>query len=132
MYVPTALYKEIVKDLNATGIINGAPYVPCSLRGAETGFLDFEFAARTTRALAKIRVSYSEIFYPPGLPVTVPPVEDRNGERMCYFGVVPNDGPVRLLGATFLRSAYVVFDLDQKELRLAQSKLKDAEDVGEL
>ncbi|KAF3044560.1 hypothetical protein E8E11_005810 [Didymella keratinophila] len=132
MYVPTALYEDNVKDLNATEVINGAPYVPCSLRSAREVSLVFEFATRTREDMAKIRVPYSEIVYLLGLPVTVPPVENRNGERMYYFGILLNDGPVRLLGATFLRSAYVVFELDQKELRLAQSEWDDARDVGEL
>lgn len=132
MYVPTTLYQDIVKGFNATEIINGAPYVPCSLRSARIGSLTFEFATRTKGVVAKIRVPYSEIIYPTGLPVTVPSVEDREGERMCYFGVVPNDGPIRLLGAAFLRSTYVVFDLDQKELRLAQCEWNDARDVDDL
>lgn len=132
MYVPNALYEGIVEGLNATEIVNGAPYVPCSLRSAMTGHLDFEFATRTRGEIAKIRVPYSEIIYPAGFPVTVPPVEDRNGEKMCYFGIVPNDGPVRLLGTTFLRSAYIVFDADEKELRLAQSNWDDCSDIAEL
>lgn len=132
MYVPTTLYKDIVKGLNATELINGAPYVPCPLRSANIGSLVFEFATHTRGVMTKIRVPYSEIIYPSGLPFTVPPVEDRNGERMCYFGVVPNDGHVRLLGATFLRSAYVVFDLEEKELRLAQSNSYDCRDITEL
>ncbi|KAJ4313093.1 hypothetical protein N0V94_007127 [Neodidymelliopsis sp. IMI 364377] len=130
MYVPTSLYNAIVEDLNATEIMNGAPYVPCSLRSISTGYLDFDFATRTKGRAIKIRVPYSEIIYPPGLPVTVPPVEDRDGEVMCYFGVVPNDGPVRLLGATFLRSAYVVFDADGLEVRMAQSRWDLDEEEG--
>jgi hypothetical protein len=132
MYVPTALYEGIVEGLNPTEIINGAPYVPCSLLFAMTEHLVFEFATPKRGIIATVTVPYNDIVYPPGLPVTVPPVEDRNGEKMCYFGIVPNNGPVRLLGATFLRSAYVVFDLDGKRLRLAQSKWDDCREVAEL
>jgi hypothetical protein len=121
MYVPTKLYESIVEDLDATEIMNGAPYVPCSLRSAKSGYLDFGFNPGTGHQDAIIRVPYSDIIYPPGLPVTVPPADDRHGEKLCYFGVVPNDGPVRLLGATFLRSAYVVFDAEEKELKMAQA-----------
>jgi hypothetical protein len=121
MYVPTELYESIVEDLNATEIMNGAPYVPCSLRSAKSGYLDFGFNPGTGHQDAIIRVPYSDIIYPPGMPVTVPPVDDRYGEKLCYFGVVPNDGPVRLLGATFMRCAYVVFDAEEKELRMAQA-----------
>lgn len=122
MYVPTSLYDSIIDGLNATEIINGAPYVPCSLRSTESGSLVFGFKSHAGRQEVKIRVPYSDIVYPLGFPVTVSPVDDRNGERMCYFGVVPTDGEVRLLGATFLRSAYAVFDLEMREIRLAQAK----------
>ncbi|KAJ4354864.1 hypothetical protein N0V95_003474 [Ascochyta clinopodiicola] len=129
MYVPTSLYKAVVQDLNATTITNGAPYVPCSLRSAATGSLDFTFLTHPSGHEAKIRVPYAEIVYPPGFPVTVPPVDDRNGEKMCYFGVVPSDGPVRLLGASFLRSAYVVFDAEREELRMAQARWSELEGI---
>ena len=124
MYVPTPVYNAIVEDLNATEIINGAPYVPCSFRHPSTGSLNFSFSSHSSPSSpkAEISVPYEEVVYPPGLPVTVPPAKDRAGQKMCYFGVVPNDGPVRLLGATFLRSAYVVFDAEEKEIRMAQAK----------
>jgi hypothetical protein len=42
--------------------------------------------------------------------------------EMCYFGMVPGDGPVRLLGASFLRSAYLVFDAEDLVVKMAQAK----------
>ncbi|KZM26882.1 uncharacterized protein EKO05_0011416 [Ascochyta rabiei] len=122
MYVPPSLYEAIVQGLSTTDIINGAPYLPCSLRTTATVSLDFDFLTRVSGHVAKLRGLYAEIIYPPGFLVTVPPVDDRNGEKMCYFGIVPNNGPVRLLGATFLRSAYVVFDAERLELRMAQAR----------
>ncbi|KAH6110629.1 hypothetical protein HBI65_008980 [Parastagonospora nodorum] len=128
LYVPTELYKAIVKGLKATDIINGAPYVPCSLKNSSTEHLEFEFPVRArthhTDDFASIRVPYGELIYPFGLPSTVPPVRNADGVEMCYFGVVPNDGPIRLLGASFIRSAYIVFDADQKALEIAQAKWK--------
>ncbi|KAF1844978.1 acid protease [Cucurbitaria berberidis CBS 394.84] len=128
MYIPTTLYESVVAGLHATEVINGAPYVPCSLRSTSTGFLDFEFQTdakgrrRSRYHPVKIRVPYSEIIYPFGYPVTVPPVRDVDGADMCYFGVVPQDGRIRLLGATFARSAYLVFDAENSEIRIAQAK----------
>lgn len=43
MYVPRSLYSSIVEDLNATDIINGAPYVSCSHRSSLRAHLEFEF-----------------------------------------------------------------------------------------
>jgi hypothetical protein len=129
MYVPTALYEAVVKGLNATDIINGAPYVECGLRETLGEYLEFGFgiedddkSGRSGKHQAKIRVPYSEIIYPFGTPVTVPPVRNKDGVEMCYFGMVPGDGPVRLLGASFLRSAYLVFDAEDLVVKMAQAK----------
>jgi hypothetical protein len=119
-YVPTGLYNAIATGLNATEIINGAPYVPCSLRYSASGSLEWGFPT-AKRHTAKIRVPIAEIVYPYGYPVTVPLVPDRNGEKMCYFGLVPTESFVHLLGAPFLRSAYAVFDLDNEEVGIAQA-----------
>jgi hypothetical protein len=115
-----------VDGLGATAIINGAPYVPCTLRSSLRDYLEFEFPMREKvegcGSVVSIRVAYTEIIYPFGYPVTVPLVRDENGAEMCYFGIVPTDGFVRLLGATFVRSAYLVFDADKMEIRAAQAK----------
>jgi hypothetical protein len=121
MYLPTALYDGIVEGLNATEVVNGAPYVPCSLRSEGSGFLDFGFPTTKGRRVS-IRVPLAEIVYPPGYPVTVPAVPDRDGEKLCYFGIVPTDGPIRLLGATFIRSAYLVFDEEKLVVSMAQAR----------
>lgn len=58
------------------------------------------------------------------------PIQTTNGQpailkgvQVCQFGILPagEDGPI-LLGDTFLRSAYVVYDLDNKQIALAQTK----------
>ena len=60
------------------------------------------------------------------------PIPDDNGEPMvfkgtkitaCAFGVVPiDDDATAVLGQTFLRSAYVLFDVDLKQVGFAQAK----------
>ncbi|KAH7080206.1 aspartic peptidase domain-containing protein [Paraphoma chrysanthemicola] len=122
MYLPTKLYDAIMEGLNATEIQNGAPYVPCSLRSATTGSLEFGFKTTKKERNISIRVPISEIVYPQGYPVTVPAVPDRNGEKLCYFGIVPTDGPIRLLGATFIRSAYLVFDAERTVMSMAKAR----------
>ena len=42
-------------------------------------------------------------------------------ESVCLFGIAPAGSGANVLGATFLRSAYVVFDLDNNEISLAQA-----------
>lgn len=124
LYIATSVYEAIAEGLNATEITYEAPWVPCSLKKPETGYLEFQFATRKAKQLVKIRVPYEDLIYPSGFPVTVPRVPDQNGEKMCYFGVVPSDGFVQLLGAPFLRRTYTVFDVDNKELRMAPANWK--------
>lgn len=45
-----------------------------------------------------------------------------NGEgSLCIFGIAPAQGETAVLGDTFLRSAYVVYDLANNEISLAQT-----------
>lgn len=49
------------------------------------------------------------------------PATNSKGQQICQFGIEPaGDRPI-LLGDTFLRSAYVVYDLDNRQLSLAQT-----------
>lgn len=53
-----------------------------------------------------------------------------NGNDACVFGVVPitDDSPI-LFGDTFLRSAYVVYDLDQQQIAIAPTRF-NSEDTN--
>lgn len=42
-------------------------------------------------------------------------------ENICLFGIAPSQGSTAVLGDTFLRSAYVVYDLANNEISLAQT-----------
>lgn len=44
-----------------------------------------------------------------------------NGGSQCIFGIAPAEGSTAVLGDTFLRSAYVVYDLANNEISLAQT-----------
>lgn len=49
-----------------------------------------------------------------------------NGIEMCQFGIysaAPSDNLPTTLGDTFLRSAYVVYDLDTNHVGIAQAVL---------
>ena len=45
----------------------------------------------------------------------------RDGSLDCIFGIAPAQGETAVLGDTFLRSAYVVYDLANNEISLAQT-----------
>ncbi|KAK8075031.1 Peptidase A1 [Apiospora hydei] len=70
------------------------------------------------------------------------PYEPEKGANMCLFGIVPspsinNDSSeIYIVGDTFLRSAYVVFDLANNQVALAQAKpnataAADGSDIAE-
>jgi len=81
---------------------NGNVYytIDCGI-ASSGGTVDYGFPGAT------ISVPFSEL----ALPVS--------GESYCLFGFLPDT--TNLFGDTFLRSAYVVYQLDQKEIGLAQT-----------
>lgn len=50
------------------------------------------------------------------------PVYFSDGEQACVFGIAPAGSSTPILGDTFLRSAYVVYDLSNNQISLAQTK----------
>jgi hypothetical protein len=43
------------------------------------------------------------------------------GEEVCILGIGPAGDSISVLGDTFLRSAYVVYDLENNQIALAQT-----------
>jgi hypothetical protein len=123
IYLPTPLYAAITAPLNPV-TINNTIYIRCSFRTSFKAHLEFQFPGKAGKAGPLISVPYSEIIYPFGYPDKEGGLRDEAGNELCYSGVLPNgDGPVRLLGAPFLRSAYAVYDAGNLEIGLAQAKV---------
>lgn len=120
MYLPTDLYAAITAPLNPA-IISTFPYVACTFRDSTTA-LEFSFPGRNRSEGPKIRVPYREIIYPFGYPANMGEIRDSEGNELCYFGLQPTDGAIRLIGATLIRSAYMVYDAENLEIRMAQVK----------
>jgi hypothetical protein len=94
----------------------GATLVPCSL-AQNNGTLNYGFGGQGGPV---IKVSVSELV----LPLTLTNGETprfNNGQTACQLGIQPaGDLPI-LLGDTFLRSAYVVYDLVNNRIALGQT-----------
>ncbi|KAI9828950.1 MAG: hypothetical protein M1819_006449 [Sarea resinae] len=86
------------------------PFVPCSLATNKTT-IDYTFSSVT------IRVPLSELVWP-----NDPPAEFADGRPACQFGISYGGDGEAILGDTFLRSAYVVYDLTHNEVSLAPTK----------
>lgn len=97
----------------------GAGFVNCpSGNGAWDTGVTFSFgSARVTVPLAELAIpyEYSQSISSTGKVSSRP--------AACIFGMLPvNDGSSAILGDTFLRSAYAVYDLDGNTISLAQTK----------
>ncbi|KAI6778412.1 Eukaryotic aspartyl protease [Emericellopsis cladophorae] len=114
-YLPESMVASIYEAVGAEySATEGVAFVPCSLAD-EQAKVTFYFESP-----ARIDVAMSELVLDVGEPGGL------GGAEVCLFGIVPSlgSGSLSLLGDTFLRSAYVVFDLDNNEISLAQSNFK--------
>ncbi|CZT48404.1 uncharacterized protein RSE6_09089 [Rhynchosporium secalis] len=101
-YLPRSIVRRVAAAFpGAKSDGDGNYIVPCSVAN-QTGFMDFGFGEQI------IRVPWKELvwFAGPGL---------------CHMGLAESDGVSNMLGGTFLRAAYVVFDQDNNNLHLAQA-----------
>lgn len=109
-YFPTKTANAILNTLKATYDDSLGYYTQsCNLQGN----LVYKFSS------AEITVPFSSLMLPLSDDTHQPKMP--NGEPACGVGILPGDLPFALLGDTFLRSAYVVYDLDNDTIGLAQT-----------
>lgn len=102
--LPRQLSDAIATSFGSPGLDSREFYpVDCSLVNTQ-GTVDFQFAGTT------IKVPYSEM---------IREVARTDGTKSCMLGIVPSPNFV-LLGDTFLRSAYAVFDMEADMVYMAQ------------
>ena len=106
MLLPSVIVQSIVEQMGASYSSEIQMYIlpNCDSQFAD-GSLNFVFSG------VQIRVPNSEFIINPtdinGVPLT-----SLDGSLICALGAVPDDSdPFGVLGDTFLRSAYVVYDL---------------------
>ena len=129
----TILPDTIVNAIYAqTGATYFAPFnvaaVPCSARSI-AGTFDFGFGGPNGPI---IKVPIGDLIYPgifAGQPINLP----NTTQQACIFGItpastrgIPEGSPV-VMGDTFLRSAYVVYDYANKRVGLAQTHYNSTE-----
>lgn len=113
-YLPDSITEAIYEQVDAQyDSSEGAAYVACSL-ASNTSTLDFTFSSPT------IQVPMNELVIPvtssSGRPLTF-----TDGTEACLFGIAPAGSSTSVLGDTFIRSAYLVYDLDNNEISIAQT-----------
>jgi hypothetical protein len=106
VYLPNDITQNIYNSVGAQyDSQQRTAFVDCSLANSDAT-LDFTFSSPT------IRVSMNELVIVAGY--------DR-GQPVCIFGISPAEGNTPVLGDTFLRSAYVVYDMSANTISLAQT-----------
>lgn len=116
-YFPRNVADKIFQSLNASFEPNINRYITsCDV----TGSVNVDFLG------ANLSISYNQILRSLTIDDTKPVLLD-NGEDACIIGIVPGAFPFAIMGATFLRSAYVVYDLQNNEIALAQSVFNTTE-----
>ncbi|KAJ5932723.1 hypothetical protein N7516_007212 [Penicillium verrucosum] len=114
-YLPDALVQDIYDDLGVSyESESGIGYVECSMAD-DNVTLSYTFSSPT------INVGIKEMV------IDVGGLYFRNGKRACVFGIVPAGSSTAVLGDTFLRSAYVVYDLANNEISLASTNFNATE-----
>ncbi|KAL5366684.1 aspartic peptidase domain-containing protein [Aspergillus floccosus] len=115
-YLPNSIVEEIYNNL---GVVyessSGVGFVECSLAQSSVK-LSYTFSSPT------INVGIDELVLDAG------DIRFRNGARACIFGIAPAGSSTAVLGDTFLRSAYVVYDLANNEISLANTNFNSTED----
>lgn len=114
-YLPDAMVQTIYEKVSAQyDSSEGAAYVPCSKANSNITF-KFNFTEPV------ISVDMNELVLDlvtgsGGRPTF------SDGTAACLFGIAPSGTSTNVLGDTFLRSAYVVYDLANNEISIAQTK----------
>lgn len=121
VYLPNDITEAIYNNVGAVYDSNaGVAYVVCSLAN-NASTLDFDFSGQT------IQVPYNELILDVGSS-NGQPLTFSDGSDACVFGIAPAQGSEPVLGDTFLRSAYVVYDLANNEISLAQTNFNSTTD----
>lgn len=121
-YVPDDLAQAIFNVVGATYNSDLQTAVCDCALGTAQGTLDFQFAgAQGPIIKVPIDEMVSPLFLPDGSQASF-----KSGLPACMFGIGPSsslgqDAPI-LFGDTLLRSAYVVYDLQNFRIGLAQTK----------
>lgn len=123
MYLPVDVVKSMYNRVQAvvdTSSGSITAYVPCVLASQDRA-VDFTFSG------IKISVPFNEIVLPSNGPDGLGLHFD-DGKPACVFGIAPSNGGPSVLGDTFLRSAYVVYDLAHNQISLAQTNFNSTTD----
>jgi len=114
IYLPDNIVDQIYSIFNVS-TVDECPWVDCKF--ANSSFMSVAFESGSV-----IDIPYTEIIFKSGVPNPLPAVlQDLTFSDVCYFAIQPAGSSPNILGQFFLRSAYVVYDLTNNRIGIAQS-----------
>lgn len=126
-YLPDALVANLIKVMGAYDDIeeNGSIWVDCSLPETYPDYvLAYQFGGKDGPV---INVPLKEVIF--DIPDAYQDYFNLPWKTTCYLGIMPSGGDTHyLLGDSFLRSAYVVYDIDNNELSIANTNFEATEE----
>lgn len=114
-YLPDNIVQPILSGVGAVADDLLGFVVPCSL-GATNATFSFTFGQSDGPAIA---VEISQFVRQ--IPVVGSPAAFSDGTLACIWGLQPAGTRPNLFGDTFLRSAYVVYNLETAQIAIAQT-----------
>lgn len=118
-YLPTDIANQVWTEVGARYSAElGVAVIPCKMQNSN-GYFSFGFAGPNG---PRVNVSMDELVL--DLTSGRPPVFSSGpwkGESVCQFGIQNFTSAPYLLGDTFLRSAYVVYDLVNNQVGIAET-----------
>ncbi|KAK7914092.1 hypothetical protein PG985_011795 [Apiospora marii] len=119
-YLPTELAVQVWKEVGAVyDTYTQMAFVPCGMENSK-GTFEFGFAGPNG---PKISVDMTELVLDIAEGADVPKFQSGQykGQPICQFGIQNFTSEPFLLGDTFLRSAYVVYDLENNQIGMAKT-----------
>ncbi|KAF2428326.1 acid protease [Tothia fuscella] len=126
-YLPDSIANAIATGVGAVSNANYGVVVPCDVTNSPATF-NFQFGnANGPTIISEI----SQFVLP--FPANIPTPRFRNGKVACRWGILPSGENPNLFGDTFLRSAYVVYNIDGAQVGIAQTNFNvTKEDIREI
>lgn len=116
-YLPDDVVNPIISGVGAINNSDFGLTVPCSL-SASSANISFGFGGDGGPSISVSLGEFVTLIY---LPDGSQPTSKKGKDPICGFGLMSSGtGPI-LFGDTFLRSAYVVYDLANNQIGLAQT-----------
>ncbi|ROV93273.1 hypothetical protein VSDG_06913 [Cytospora chrysosperma] len=119
-YIPTDLAEQVWTEVGAVYLAEvGMAVLPCSMQVSQGSF-SFGFSGSQG---PRISVTMDELVLDlvTSGPAPTFSAGQYEGEEACAFGIQNSSSDPFLLGDTFLRSAYVVYDLVNNQIGMAQT-----------